>query len=99
MEKNRNYLRYFPIKGLGFRGELFGEICYDGISYDNESQTVYWQGAKVEPQKEYTLATVDHFLYVPFFPTIEIKGRNQVLFPFFIRDVLGQYLKRNYPIA
>ncbi|MCO6017155.1 multifunctional 2',3'-cyclic-nucleotide 2'-phosphodiesterase/5'-nucleotidase/3'-nucleotidase [Carnobacterium divergens] len=99
MEKNRNYLRYFPIKGLGFRGKLFGEICYDGISYDNESQTVYWQGAKLEPQKEYTLATVDHFLYVPFFPTIEIKGSNQVLFPFFIRDVLGQYLKRNYPIA
>lgn len=98
MEKNRGYLRNFPIKGMGFRGQVFGEICYDGIHYDAATNQVFWLGEPLDFEKEYTFATVDHFLFIPFFPTIEIVGENQVIFPYFIRNVLGQYLTRNYPI-
>lgn len=98
MEKNRGYLRKFPIRGMGFRGELFGELNYAGIHYDSESQEVTWQGSPIEPERKYTFATVDHLMYVPFFPTIELRGENELLFPLFIRNVLGQYLKKNYPI-
>ena len=58
---------------------------------------VTWLGKPVEKTKHYTFATVDHFMFIPFFPTIEIKGENEVLFPYFIRNVLGQYLKKHYP--
>lgn len=97
MEKNREFLRRFSIKGMGFRGQIFGEICYNGISYDQKTGSVRWRGELIDREKNYTFATVDHFLYVPFFPTIEIKGKNEVLFPYFIREVLGQYLSSVYP--
>ncbi|SEK77014.1 2',3'-cyclic-nucleotide 2'-phosphodiesterase/5'-or 3'-nucleotidase, 5'-nucleotidase family [Carnobacterium iners] len=98
MNKNHLFLRNFPIKGMGFRGEVFGEICYSGIHLDEKTGEVTWQGEQIKVEKIYTFATVDHFLYVPFFPTIELKGKNEVLFPYFIRNVLGQYLQKEFPI-
>ncbi|MGY3777156.1 bifunctional metallophosphatase/5'-nucleotidase [Isobaculum melis] len=98
MEKNRHYLRQFPVKGMGFRGKVFGEICYDGISYEAATKTVYWQGKPLDFKKEYTFSTVDHYIYLPFFPTIEICGKTEVLFPYFFRDIYGMYLRKNYPI-
>lgn len=97
MEKNRLFLRNFPIKGIGFRGKVFGEICYNGVAYDKMTGEVSWLGKPIEQSKQYTFATVDHFMFIPFFPTIEIKGENEVLFPYFIRNVVGQYLKKHYP--
>lgn len=97
MEKNRLFLRNFPIKGIGFRGQIFGEICYNGITYDKMTGEVCWLDKPIEPDKQYTFATVDHFMFIPFFPTIEIKGKNEVLFPYFIRNVLELYLKKHYP--
>ena len=32
--KNRLFLRKFPIKGMSFRGKIFGDIVYDGITVD-----------------------------------------------------------------
>ncbi|WP_029277682.1 bifunctional metallophosphatase/5'-nucleotidase [Carnobacterium jeotgali] len=97
MEKNRLFLRNFPIKGIGFRGQIFGEICYNGVTYDKMTGEVCWLDKPIEPDKQYTFATVDHFMFIPFFPTIEIKGKNEVLFPYFIRNVLELYLKKHYP--
>lgn len=99
MNKNHLYLRNFPIKGMGFRGEVFGEICYSGIQLDEKTRAVTWQGKPIDLERRYTFATVDHFLYIPFFPTIEIKGKNEVLFPYFIRNVLGQYLQKTFPMT
>ncbi|MCB5950994.1 metallophosphatase [Enterococcus sp. BWT-B8] len=98
MEKNRQYLRKFPIMGMGFRGKIFGELCYDGIFYDKETKNVLWNGERIQKDRKYTLTTVDHFLFIPFFPTIEIVGEAEFLFPEFIRNVLGDYLRRHYPI-
>ncbi|MGX7394482.1 bifunctional metallophosphatase/5'-nucleotidase [Carnobacterium mobile] len=98
MEKNRDFLRNFPIKGMGFRGQVFGELCYNGIEFDKKTREVKWLGEQIVKEKRYTFATVDHFMYIPFFPTIEIKGENEVLFPYFIRNVLGQHLGKTYPL-
>lgn len=99
MNKNHLFLRNFPIKGMGFRGEIFGEICYSGIYLDEKTGEVTWQGKEIQLEESYTFATVDHFLYIPFFPTIEIRGNNEILFPYFIRNVLGQYMEKMYPIV
>ncbi|MGD1412394.1 bifunctional metallophosphatase/5'-nucleotidase, partial [Enterococcus faecium] len=61
MEKSRQFLRKFPIRGMGFRGKIFGELCYDGIRFERNSQTVFWQGKPIQPEQKYTLTTVDHF--------------------------------------
>lgn len=94
MEKNRHFLRKFPIVGMGFRGKVFGELRYSGIKYDKQANKVYWLGQLVDEKTEYTLTTVDHFMFVPFFPTIELAGKVEFIFPEFIRTVVGAYLKR-----
>ena len=98
MEKNRHFLINFPVIGMGFRGKIFGHLVYDGIEYDGVNHQVRWLGEPVDPELDYTLATVDHYMFVPFFPTIEIAGRYEFLFPDFIRSVLGDYLHTHYPI-
>lgn len=98
MEKNRHYLRKFPITGMGFRGKVFGELYYDGITYDKEKKQVLWKNQPIDFKQNYTFTTVDHFMFIPFFPTIELVGKVEFLFPEFIRTVLGDYLNMHYPI-
>lgn len=98
MEKNRQYLRKFPITGMGFRGKVFGELYYDGIKYDKLKKQVLWQNEPVNIAHKYTFTTVDHFMFIPFFPTIELAGEVEFIFPEFIRTVLGNYLNEHYPI-
>ena len=97
MEKNRLYLRNHPQKGMGFRGKIFGELVYRGITIDNK-RNVYINGQELEKNKEYTLALLDHYLFVPYFPSIEIAGNNEILYPKFLRSVFGDYLSKKYPI-
>ena len=94
IEKNRSFLRRFPIVGMGFRGKTFGDIVMAGIHYDEINDTVLWQGNALEETQEYTFATVDHWVFIPFFPTLEIAGKIEFLFPEFIRTVLGNYLNQ-----
>ncbi|KPG70657.1 bifunctional metallophosphatase/5'-nucleotidase [Enterococcus sp. RIT-PI-f] len=98
MEKNRAFLRRFPIVGMGFRGQIFGELVYEGIQYDETNHQVLWQQHPVDPKQSYTITLVDHYLFIPFFPTIEIAGRVTFLFPDFIRTVVGNYLSARYPL-
>ncbi|MGX7150553.1 bifunctional metallophosphatase/5'-nucleotidase [Enterococcus ureasiticus] len=98
MEKNRHYLRKFPITGMGFRGKVFGELYYDGLKYDKQKRQVLWQNQPIDLERKYTFTTVDHFMFIPFFPTIELAGEVDFIFPEFIRTVLANYLNEHYPI-
>lgn len=98
MEKNRRFLSRFPIRGMGFRGELFGSLSYSGITYNEHEQTVLFRGEPLSPLKAYTVAMPDHYLFIPFFPTISIVGQNQILYGKLLRTVLGDYLAKQYPI-
>ncbi|EOE6412468.1 bifunctional UDP-sugar hydrolase/5'-nucleotidase [Enterococcus hirae] len=98
IEKNRAFLRNYPIRGMGFRGKIFGQVVYGGISYDAVNHQVHWLNQPIDNERRYTFTTVDHFMFVPFFPTIEIAGENEFLFPEFIRSVVGEYLNAHYPI-
>ena len=98
IEKNRQFLRKFPIVGMGFRGKIFGEIVYDGLTYDATNREVLWHHQPIDLEREYVFATVDHLMFVPFIPSIEIAGHHEFLFPEFIRNVLADYLAIKYPL-
>ncbi len=83
---------------MGFRGELFGSLSYSGITYNEHEQTVLFRGEPLSPLKAYTVAMPDHYLFIPFFPTISIVGQNQILYGKLLRTVLGDYLAKQYPI-
>lgn len=97
-ELARLFLRYFPQKGMGFRGKIFGEINYLGIAYDAQTHQVTWRGEPLSPTKQYTIAALDHYLFIPFFPTISIVGKNKILYQDLLREVFAQYLTNHYPL-
>lgn len=97
MEKNRRFLRRYPLKGMGFRGKIFGEIIYDGIKIDDATHVVYWHEQPLDMSQDYQITTIDNFAFIPYFPTIEIMGTMTILFPDFLRDVVGKYLAQQYP--
>ncbi len=99
IEKNRHYLRQLHLQGMSFRGKIFGEMYYKGIQVDVAHRLVYVNGHEIDPNEYYTLACLDHYVLVPFFPTLAIMGDNEFLFPDFLREVVGKYLAKRYPIV
>lgn len=99
IEKNRHYLDHFPLKGMSFRGKIFGQMYYKGIKVDVSHRLVYVNGQEIDPNKYYQIACLDHYVLVPFFPTLAIVGENEFLFPQFLREVVGDYLSKKYPIT
>ncbi|GAA3630143.1 bifunctional UDP-sugar hydrolase/5'-nucleotidase [Lactobacillus hamsteri] len=99
IEKNRHYLDHFPLKGMSFRGKIFGQMYYKGIKVDVPHRLVYVNGKEIDPDKYYKIACLDHYVLVPFFPTLAIVGENEFLFPQFLREVVGDYLSEKYPIT
>lgn len=98
VEKNRPFLRGFHMVGMSFRGDRFGEVAAKHITVTAKKQVLFG-GAPLTIDQDYTITTVDHYLFVPFFPTIEIMGDNQFLFPGFLRDAVGDYLAAQYPLT
>lgn len=85
-------LQYKLINGLGFRGKVFGEIIYKGIDFVYDEQQWYVQGQAIQFEKVYHLITVDHLWFLPYFPSIDRYGHPQLIFPEFLRHVVGMYL-------
>lgn len=96
MEEQRTRLRHLPTAGFGFRGQLFGEICYSGIQKKNDE--FYLNEEPLSPSHWYKVATVDYFLYVPFFPIIGERTHPTMEYPDFLRTLVANELKENYPV-
>jgi len=84
---------------MSFRGKIFGQMYYKGIKFDPISRVVFVNGKEVDPYREYQIAVLDHYVLVPFFPTLAIVGDNEFLFPKFLREVIGDYLAKKYPLT
>ncbi|MBP1043203.1 bifunctional metallophosphatase/5'-nucleotidase [Vagococcus sp. BWB3-3] len=97
LRREKDALRDFPIVGMGFRGKIFGELRSLGLSWEDRSQPIRWQGLPLEKRQHYSFVTVDHLMFIPFFPTIREKGQIEMLFPDFLRHVIGDYLEEYYP--
>lgn len=97
MQKNWKFLIQFPQKGMGFRGKFFGQLNYDGIEVD-ENNNVYFDGELVDFNKTYEIALLDHYIFIPFFPTVAIKGQNNILYDQTLRDLFADYLSDKFPL-
>lgn len=85
--------------GIGFRGKVFGKCCFSGMTYQTNEEKWTWNGESIELTKDYTFATVDHFIFANHFPILQKKGDYTIHFPDFLREIVGTYLKKKYPIA
>ena len=93
--KNQTFLSYYQPKGLGFRGKIFGQIYNDGLVYHPESRTASLRGKAIAPNQSYSLVTLDYWVFLPFFPTLEIAGKVTLYYPKLLRGIYGEFLARN----
>uniref|UniRef100_UPI003F68B36F 5'-nucleotidase C-terminal domain-containing protein n=1 Tax=Lactobacillus jensenii TaxID=109790 RepID=UPI003F68B36F len=66
IQKNRHFLKKFHIIGMSFRGKVFGEVYYRNIQVDMKTRMVYVNGEEIDPEKYYLIATLDHYILIPF---------------------------------
>lgn len=86
--KNEDWPR-LELKGLGFRGVIFGKILNYGIEMTKRRE-LYINGQLIEPDKVYRLATFDLFTFGYFFPSFKY-AKKQYFLSEFIRDVFINY--------
>lgn len=97
MQKNWKFLIAYEQKGMGFRGKYFGQLNYDGIDVDDQNN-VYFDGKLIDFNQNYEIALLDHYIFIPFFPTVAIKGDNNILYDQTLREVFASYLSKKYPL-
>ncbi|MCM0583003.1 bifunctional metallophosphatase/5'-nucleotidase [Weissella diestrammenae] len=93
VKKSRRFLLGEKVKGMGFRGNHWGEIVFDGMTMDADQQ-VYVHNVPIEMQKQYAIGSLDHYLLLPYFPTLEIAGQNVLSYDTVFREDFATYLKK-----
>lgn len=94
MEKQQDDLRTLPVKGFGFRGEVFGELCYQGIQIDNDNISI--NNKSIVMDHLYKVITVDYLMYVPYFPVLQQESQVKIISSDFLRTIVGNYVKNQY---
>lgn len=94
----KTHLQDKQVSGIGFRGKILGKICFSGIKFEDTTHTWLWKNEPIDLDIFYTLATVDHFVFADYFPILKNNADNEILFPYFLRDVIGQYVKKHFPL-
>ncbi|WP_332649001.1 bifunctional metallophosphatase/5'-nucleotidase [Lysinibacillus sp. 54212] len=79
------------LKGLGFRGIVFGKVLLYGIKFTKQRELLI-NGKRADMQKTYTLATLDLFTFGYFFPSFKYAKKHYYL-PAFLRDIFMAYLQ------
>lgn len=82
------------LKGLGFRGNIFGKMLHYGFSL-NEKRQLCIHGEIAEPDALYQLVTLDMFTFGYFFPSFKYAKKHYIL-PEFLRHIVASYGKKYF---
>lgn len=96
VQKNRNYLLGGPVHGMGFRGKKWGEIIWSGLTLTADGNVLV-HNEPINLTKKYTIGSLDHYSFFPFFPTLEIAGNNQMFYDTVFREDFAQYIRNHFP--
>ncbi|MFD1032414.1 bifunctional metallophosphatase/5'-nucleotidase [Metaplanococcus flavidus] len=80
------------LKGLGFRGAVFGKMIRTGM--DLENHQLFINGKRADSDEVYKLITLDMFTFGYFFPEFKRSPKTYFM-PEFIRDVFSGYFSSN----
>ncbi|WP_442601503.1 bifunctional metallophosphatase/5'-nucleotidase [Paenibacillus sp. KN14-4R] len=96
-----------PIRGFGFRGEVLGMLCLDGINVKYDSTRPPMEritdirvgGESFSLEKVYTIGTIDMFTFGVGYLSLSRGTNIQYLLPEFLRDVLCSQLQLSDEIS
>ncbi|MEO4054373.1 bifunctional UDP-sugar hydrolase/5'-nucleotidase [Solibacillus sp. CAU 1738] len=94
LQSNNEEWPNLQLKGLGFRGIVFGKM----LTYDfkvNGNRELVIRGNVVDIQRTYKLVTLDMFTFGYFFPNFKYAKKEYYL-PLFLRDIFREYGKVNF---
>lgn len=78
------------IRGLGFRGDIFGCFVPHNIGYIQSEREYYIGTELIDDRKTYTLGTLDMYTFGRIFPQFRYS-RKTYLMPEFLRDIYKKY--------
>ena len=84
---------HFELKGLGFRGSIFGKMLTYEFSMNKQRELIV-NNEVVDLDRNYRLATLDMFTFGYFFPNFKYAKKKYYL-PLFLRDILIEYGKKS----
>ena len=96
-----------PIRGYGFRGEVLGVLCVDGITVKVDATRPPYErilAIKVgeeplDPERSYLVGTIDMFTFGSGYLSLSRGKQIVYMLPEFIRDVLADQLQDEAAIA
>ncbi|MDR3190052.1 MAG: metallophosphoesterase [Lactobacillaceae bacterium] len=95
VKKSRAYMLTGRIRGMGFRGDQWGEIVWSGLNLADNGD-VFVQDELLDGQELYTIGALDHYYFLPFFPTIELVGNTKMSYDTVLREDFGEYLATKF---
>jgi len=83
---------YIELKGLGFRGVIFGKMLTYGFAM-NEDRQFLINGRLADNDRIYKLVTLDLFTFGYFYPSFKYAKKKYIL-PEFLRNIMIDYGQR-----
>ncbi|BDM75130.1 multifunctional 2',3'-cyclic-nucleotide 2'-phosphodiesterase/5'-nucleotidase/3'-nucleotidase [Lactococcus garvieae] len=69
------------IRGMGFRGKRFGQLIFQGISFDRGR--FYYRNTAVRDAESYSIVVPDQYLFAWYFPLLKNKRKQKYFFHIF----------------
>lgn len=91
-EANRHEYKDEIVRGLGFRGDIFGAFVTDNISYVQSEREYYIGDELIDDGRTYTLGTLDMYTFGRIFPQFRYS-KKEYMMPDLLRDIIKNYLK------
>lgn len=79
------------IQGMGFRGKTFGQLIFQGVELKNGQ--FYVADRLVSDDKAYQFVAPDQYLFAWYFPLLKKLGKSEILFPYFLREIVAEHFK------
>jgi len=89
MQSKNEEWPYIELKGLGFRGVIFGKMLTYGFSV-NDNRQLLINGKLADNNHIYKLVTLDLFTFGYFYPSFKY-AKKQYILPEFLRNIMIDY--------
>lgn len=91
-QANRHEYKDEIVRGLGFRGDIFGCFVTDNIHYIQSEREYYIGDELIDEKKIYKLGTLDMYTFGRIFPQFRYS-KKEYLVPDLLRDIIKDYLQ------
>lgn len=91
-QANRHEYKDEIVRGLGFRGDIFGCFVTDNIHYIQSEREYYIGDKRIDEKRKYKLGTLDMYTFGRIFPQFRYSKKEYIV-PDLLRDIIKDYLE------